>query len=441
MARLKNIKQYTESLGVIIEPTDSDPIDTGGGALLSAQIVVDVESTAKTFASPHLASLVNQSLTYTSVDPGLDANDITIALTSPGSGTHALAVSVVADAISVSLESTAAVAATGALDLTADITLTSVATGAARNTNTFQTVVATAAANPTNTVLAAFTGTAAAIICTITPNDGTNNGAVAVNLTTAQLRELITTGAVVGKTVTITDASAFRILQTATGGGATNLAHGGEGDGVTATFASGANFALVSTGNDVKAAVNADSPGAADLVLVSGTNASVVTTLTATHLANGSDGVVDVADSTITIADHGYATGTEVQLTDTGTMPAPLMNSTDYYLIVLDDDTLQVAESEDDARDGVFIELVDAGSDNNVTTITPIALSNAEVQLQKSNDGENWTDVGSPTAITADGSTWIAVSPASALFYKLAFDIDDGSFLCNIHWLLKGIDG
>lgn len=131
-------------------------------------------------------------------------------------------------------------AATATLDLTADIVLTSVAKGDARNTTTFTLQVVAAAANPTNTVLAAFTGTAAAITLTITPNDGTNNAATPVNLTTAQVRELITTGAVVGKSVTITDASSLRALQTATGGGATAVADAGEGDAVVATFASGA---------------------------------------------------------------------------------------------------------------------------------------------------------------------------------------------------------
>lgn len=135
-------------------------------------------------------------------------------------------------------------AAVGTLDLTADIVLTSVALGAGRNTNTFTLEVEAAAANPTDTILADFTGTAAAIICTITPNDGTNNGAVPVDLTTAELRELITTGAVVGKTVTITDASGLRNDQTATGGGATALAAGGEGDGVVATFSGGTTVAV-----------------------------------------------------------------------------------------------------------------------------------------------------------------------------------------------------
>lgn len=131
------------------------------------------------------------------------------------------------------------VAATAVANLTNDITYTSVAAGPARNTNTVTIEVAAAAANPTNTILAVFTGTSAAVVITITPNDGTNNSATPVNLTTANLVELINTGSVTGKTVTVTDASSLRALQTATGGGAQNLANGGEGDSVAATFSAG----------------------------------------------------------------------------------------------------------------------------------------------------------------------------------------------------------
>ncbi len=135
-------------------------------------------------------------------------------------------------------------AATAVLDLTADVTLTSVALGSARNTNTFTLQVLAAAPNPAATVLVAFTGTAAAIVCTVTPNDGTNNAATPVALTTAELVELINSGVVVGKTITLTDASSLRNDQTAAGGGATPLADAGEGDGVVGTFAGGTNPAV-----------------------------------------------------------------------------------------------------------------------------------------------------------------------------------------------------
>jgi len=134
----------------------------------------------------------------------------------------------------------ASTAATATLDLTEDIVLTSVAAGDDRNDETFTVQVAAAADNPTDTVLAVFSGTAAAITVTITPNDGTNNSATPVNLTTAELVELINDGSVTGKNVTVTDTSSLRALQTATGGDTTPLADSGEGDGVAATFANGA---------------------------------------------------------------------------------------------------------------------------------------------------------------------------------------------------------
>ena len=133
----------------------------------------------------------------------------------------------------------AAVAAAATLNLTADITLTSVKKGESRNSSTFTLQVLPPAANPTNTILFAFTGTASAIVCTVTPNDGTNNGAVPVTVTTANLVQLINSGLITGKNPTITDASSLRALQTAAGGDTTVLADGGEGDGVVGTFATG----------------------------------------------------------------------------------------------------------------------------------------------------------------------------------------------------------
>lgn len=133
----------------------------------------------------------------------------------------------------------AAVAATGVLDMTADVTLTSVEKGAKRNTKTFTVNVGAAGSNPGATILASFTGTKDAVVCNITPNNGANNTGTPVNMTTAQLAELINTGAVVGKTVTVTDTQGLRALQTASGGNGTNLANGGEGDGEVATFSGG----------------------------------------------------------------------------------------------------------------------------------------------------------------------------------------------------------
>jgi len=134
----------------------------------------------------------------------------------------------------------AAATASGTLDLTSDITITSTTTlSAVPNGTTITIAVAAAAANPTDTILAVVTGTATAIVITITPNDGTNNGATPVALTTAELRELIATGDVVAKSITLTDASSLLDEISATGGDATALAAGGEGDGEVATLSGG----------------------------------------------------------------------------------------------------------------------------------------------------------------------------------------------------------
>ena len=135
------------------------------------------------------------------------------------------------------------VTATATLDLTTDIVLTASVTGAARNAETLTLEVIAAAANPTDKLLAAWSGTEAAMILTITPNDGTNNTATPVTFTTAELVEYLNTGDIAAKTGQVTesgtDAAAFRALQSAAGGDTTVLANGGEGDSKVATFANG----------------------------------------------------------------------------------------------------------------------------------------------------------------------------------------------------------
>ncbi len=234
-------------------------------------------------------ALTNQGLTYTSALFGALGAAITIRLLDPLASGAALSISVSGSAITAHLATSAGVAATASLATTTPIVLTSVATGSARNTTTVHTVVNAAAANPTNTVLAAITGTSAAIIITITPNDGTNNSATPVNITAAQLTELINTGLISGKVITLTDASSLRILQTATGGGAVNLASGGEGDNKTATFSGGITAGAITTTATLLAAAMAASTPAAALVTVTGSGSSPVTALAATHLSGGTD--------------------------------------------------------------------------------------------------------------------------------------------------------
>ena len=259
---------------------------------------------------------------------------------------------------------TSLTAATGVLDITSDITLTSVAKGTARNTTTFTLQVLAAAANPTNTVLFAFTGTAAAIICTVTPNAGTNNTGTPVSVTSANLVQLITAGVISGKVPTITDLSSLRVLQTATGGGSADLVDAGEGDGSVATFSGGLNTTL---------------------------------------------NIVDV--ETIAITAHGYLTGTKVALTTAGTLPTGL-TATDYWIIRNSADSISLASSLTNAVAGTLVDITAEGTGTH--TLTPTAATGNVLKLMKSNDNVNFLDITSQTVTLATSTTttiWEIASP------------------------------
>lgn len=202
------------------------------------------------------------------------------------------------------------VKATASIATTTPIVLTKTKPGSAYNTKTFRIVVNAAAANPTNTILFAFTGTAAAIVCTVTPNDGTNNSATPVTVTTANLVQLITSGVITGKSPTITDASSLRTLQTATGGGAATLAHSGEGDGLTGTFSGGTGTAALTASSLASAIVNS-ATAAVNTIVTASASSGVVTVSAkvkgyvgnAISIAEGVD-----ADSVITV-NHAKLTG------------------------------------------------------------------------------------------------------------------------------------
>src|SRR4051812_13115168 len=94
-------------------------------------------------------------------------------------------------------------APTLSLATTSAIVLTKSTLGTSANSGTVTLQVLPAAANPTNKVLVSLTGTAAAIVITVTPNDGTNNTATPVDLTSAELKTLLDTGS--QAKVTLTD--------------------------------------------------------------------------------------------------------------------------------------------------------------------------------------------------------------------------------------------
>lgn len=389
-------------------PGDSEVIDLNGASKFSCQAVYDVSAPdAKTFDSPQIATLVNQSLTYTAVDAGAAGNDITVEYVNTGVPLQALEVNVTGSAISVNLELDAGTASSL---IEQDLTYTAQEVGVAGDEITITYVGdGTSGAETVDVV-----GTDITVHMDPTPVTGSSADDILAAIEASVPADALVAVAVTGTGATVQDASAETPL------------------------AGGVDPAIVSTGNEVKDAVNADDPGAADLVLVSGTQAGVVTALAATPLAGGSDGEVDIADDELDIPSHGFPDGFEVRLTTTGTLPAPLLTATDYYVIVVDANTIQLATSLANALAGVAIDLEDEGADDSVNTVTGVALGNGSVTFQKSNDGTNWINIQSATAISADGSVMLEQANVSYRYFKAVKAMDSGVIDLQCYVLVIG---
>lgn len=145
---------------------------------------------------------------------------------------------------------------------------------------------------------------------------------------------------------------------------------------------------------------------------------------------------VTVAADTITETGHGYPTGLKGQFTTTGTLPAGLSTSTDYFVIDVDDDTYQVAASLANAQAGTQVTITDQGSGTH--TFTPTAIAGATVALQKSNDKVNWDAVATATNITADANVWLEDDAPGYRWARIRYTITAGSMSADNHILVKG---
>lgn len=106
--------------------------------------------------------------------------------------------------------------------------------------------------------------------------------------------------------------------------------------------------------------------------------------------------------NTITIPDHGFITGLKVALTGTN-LPTGL-SATNYWVIVIDTDTISLASSLLNAQAGTAVHITGAGTTADAA-LTPASLGGVVVKLQMSNDGTNFTDIsGDTVTISSAGS-------------------------------------
>jgi len=122
---------------------------------------------------------------------------------------------------------------------------------------------------------------------------------------------------------------------------------------------------------------------------------------------------VSAAADTMTLTGHAYKTGDgPIQFTTTGTLPSPLQTTTDYWLVAVDYDTVQVAAAFADsvASVPVVIDLTNAGTGTHTIVDTSETLRAGEEILHSASApavlslalqcyGGDASDDGSPEAI------------------------------------------
>lgn len=120
--------------------------------------------------------------------------------------------------------------------------------------------------------------------------------------------------------------------------------------------------------------------------------------------------------SSITITAHGFFTGLKVALTGTN-LPTGL-SATNYWVIVIDANTISLASSLANASLGTKVAITAAGTTADAD-LTPATLSQV-AKLQQSNDGTTWFDVSTITVtITGTGDTlWLITAPPT-LWHKV----------------------
>lgn len=120
--------------------------------------------------------------------------------------------------------------------------------------------------------------------------------------------------------------------------------------------------------------------------------------------------------SSITITSHGFFTGLKVALTGTN-LPTGL-SATDYWVIVIDENTISLASSLANASAGTKVAITAAGTTSDAD-LTPAAVSQV-YKLQQSNDGVTYFDVsGITVTISGSGDTLWLISAPPTLYHKV----------------------
>jgi hypothetical protein len=143
-----------------------------------------------------------------------------------------------------------------------------------------------------------------------------------------------------------------------------------------------------------------------------------------------------IIDNTITVADHGYATGLKAALTTSAAdLPAGL-SATNYWIIKVDANTFKLASSAANALAGTAVNFTDSGAGTH--TLTPAAITGGSYKLQASFDDVTYVDLGVTANITATADFFHEKVDPMFNFVRVVFAITTGQFSYSVNTLVKG---
>jgi hypothetical protein len=131
--------------------------------------------------------------------------------------------------------------------------------------------------------------------------------------------------------------------------------------------------------------------------------------------------------------------GLKGQVSTDDTLPAGLAALTDYFVILVDANTIKLATSLVNANAGTAVDITDAGASGATHTFTATALAGSSIKIQEVNYlGDTWQDVAnSSTNITATGQHIKTLSGFDSRYFRLAFAITTGQVALNVRACVK----
>lgn len=172
---------------------------------------------------------------------------------------------------------------------------------------------------------------------------------------------------------------------------------------------------------------NADDSGAGSIAVADTTNGVVP--------------AINLTNNTITVASHGWSTGLKVQLSiGAGSLPAGLAASEDEFIIVVDANTVKIADTLADALAGTARDITDYGTVAQTITITPTSIAGGVIHVEASNDPlVGWEDISGKTAnITATGSVMFHLSDAYYRYFRVVLALTAGQITLTTNAFIKG---